>query len=313
MNALAHIPSKATAYLTQRRSSAVTARASPSLPRRSALLSPLASSFSTSSQGTTRAAAAGGGSSSSRLLSSPASRATASLRRKAAALHRRSNKSRKNSSFAPRAAGGGDDRSDAPLERALAAAPYLFPLLDGLRYGRFLFRYEERQKGARSKKEVKRELKPPSKRKTHCFPTFSGSKSKKKTANIRQYPITQAIVSPLAPLAQIYYTVPFASLVLFFAIYLGLVQQTDRWSRFVRFNAMQAILLDILLIVPGVIESVFKAPTNGAGLQIYMSLYNTVWLFCLASFVAGVFGTLILGKTVRLPLVGEAADQQVRF
>ena len=54
-------------------------------------------------------------------------------------LHRRSNNSRRSKSFAPRAAGG-DDRSDAPLERALAAAPYLFPLLDGLRYGRFLFR-----------------------------------------------------------------------------------------------------------------------------------------------------------------------------
>ena len=168
-----------------------------------------------------------------------------------------------------RASGGdGDDRSDAPLERALAAAPYLFPLLDGLRYGRFLF---------------------------------------------QQYPITRVIVSPLAPLAQIYYTVPFASLILFFAIYLGLVQQTDRWSKFVRFNAMQAILLDILLILPGVIESVFKAPAYGAGLQVYISLYNTVWIFTLATFVAGVFGALVLGKTTRLPLVAEAADQQVRY
>lgn len=121
------------------------------------------------------------------------------------------------------------------------------------------------------------------------------------------------MVSPLAPLAQIYYTVPFASLILFFAIYLGLVQQTDRWSRFVRFNAMQAILLDILLILPGVIESIFKAPAYGAGLQVYISLYNTVWIFCLATFVAGAFGALVLGKTVRLPLVAEAADQQVRF
>ena len=200
-----------------------------------------------------------------RLLSSPASRATAPLRNASAALLplRRIRKT----SSAPRASSD-DDRSDAPLERALAAAPYLFPLLDGLRYGRFLF---------------------------------------------RQYPITQAIVSPLAPLAQLYYTVPFASLVLFFAIYLGLVQQTDRWSRFVRFNAMQAILLDILLILPGVIESVFKAPGGGAGLQIYISMYNTVWLFCLATFVAGVFGALVLGKTVRLPLVAEAADQQVRY
>lgn len=150
----------------------------------------------------------------------------------------------------------------------LAAAPYIFPLLDGLRYGRYLF---------------------------------------------QSYPITRAMVAPLAPIAQIYYSVPFASLVLFFAIYLGLVQQTDRWSRFVRFNAMQAVLLDILLIFPGIVESAFKPPAYGAGLQIYISLYNTVWIFCFASFVVGVFGALVLGKTVRLPIVAEAADQQVRF
>lgn len=270
--AAAHAPSAA-AHLKQR--SQKRGSSSNASLHRSATTTPTAAiSLSTTTRAVPAAACASASASSAprRLLSSPASRATAALRNNAssAALLLPLRRSRKTSSrsLAPRASSGDDDRSDAPLERALAAAPYLFPLLDGLRYGRFLF---------------------------------------------RQYPITQAIVSPLAPLAQLYYTVPFASLVLFFAIYLGLVQQTDRWSRFVRFNAMQAILLDILLILPGVIESVFKAPGGGPGLQIYISMYNTVWLFCLATFVAGVFGALVLGKTVRLPLVAEAADQQVRY
>ena len=267
--AAAHAPRTA-AHLKQssQRRSGSSSNASLHRSTPAAMISASLSSLPSTSSSSRRAAASASASSSSRrlILSSPASRATAPLRNAAAvALPSRRRSQRNSSSLAPRA--NGDDSSDAPLERVLAAAPYIFPLLDGLRYGRFLF---------------------------------------------RQYPITQLMVSPLAPLAQIYYTVPFASLILFFAIYLGLVQQTDRWSRFVRFNAMQAILIDILLILPGVLESVFKAPSGGAGLQVYISLYNTVWLFCLATFLAGVFGALVLGKTVRLPLVAEAADQQVR-
>ena len=87
-------------------------------------------------------AATAASSSSSRVLSSPASRATAPFRNAAAAALSRGAETQEigSSLVAPRAGGDGDDRSDAPLERALAAAPYLFPLLDGLRYGRFLFR-----------------------------------------------------------------------------------------------------------------------------------------------------------------------------
>ena len=54
-------------------------------------------------------------------------------------------------------------------------------------------------------------------------------------------------MAPLGPLATLYNTVPFASLIVFLAVYNGMVANTN-FSRFVRFNAMQAVMLDILLM-----------------------------------------------------------------
>lgn len=162
------------------------------------------------------------------------------------------------------ARGGGADPT--PVERAISAAPYLLPLLDGIRYGRFLF---------------------------------------------LQFPIFSKLLSPLQPLISVYYSVPFASILVFFAVYLGVINNYE-FPRYVRFNAMQAVLLDIILILPGLFETLFRGgPMVGAGLQIYITVYNTIFLFLLACVVYGV-GSCLAGTSSKLPIVGDAADQQVR-
>lgn len=47
------------------------------------------------------------------------------------------------------------------------------------------------------------------------------------------------LLSPLGNIRRLYSTVPFLSLVVFFAIYIGIINQRETWSRYVRFNAMQ--------------------------------------------------------------------------
>lgn len=75
---------------------------------------------------------------------------------------------------------------------------------------------------------------------------------------------------------------------------------------------MQAVVLDILLVIPGLLESLLgRAPMSGFALQIYINAYNTIWLFVLGSFLFAV-GTIALGQTPRLPLVADAADAQIR-
>lgn len=152
------------------------------------------------------------------------------------------------------------------LNRVVSSVPYLLPLFDSLRYGRFL---------------------------------------------MLQIPLISQVLAPLNPLIQLYFTVPFASLATFFAIYLLIVNNFE-WDRSVRFNAMQAVLLDIVLIFPGLLESVLKIrPTGGIGLQVYIQAYNAIFLFVLVA-VAYAIGSNIIGSTARIPLVADAADAQTR-
>jgi uncharacterized membrane protein len=121
-----------------------------------------------------------------------------------------------------------------------------------------------------------------------------------------------SLLSPLGNIRRLYSTVPFLSLAVFFAIYIGIINQRETWSRYVRFNAMQAILLDIVLILPGVFEQVLRPPTSGFGLTLYINAYNTIFFSVLACWLYG-SGSCLLGRTARLPLVADAADQQVPY
>jgi hypothetical protein len=126
-----------------------------------------------------------------------------------------------------------------------------------------------------------------------------------------QYPFIARALSPLGPLNQIYNGIPFAPLIIFFAVYSGIVNNQNL-SRFVRYNAAQAVVLDILLILPQVIlNTLFKQPEDGIPLQMYMSTYNTVFLFVAVCSAYGI-ASCAVGQSPRLPLVADAADSQVR-
>lgn len=152
-------------------------------------------------------------------------------------------------------------------EKAIASLCYMLPLLDGLKYSKFL---------------------------------------------LTAYPQFALLLLPIAPAAQFYYSLGFFNIILFFGMYLG-VAQNRQLSKFMRYNAMQAIVLDILLILPDVLLSLFNGingpPTSGAGLELKILLNNTVFLFVYLSVAYGSISALT-GKSAKLPLVGEAADMQ---
>ncbi|RZR75159.1 hypothetical protein BHM03_00050771, partial [Ensete ventricosum] len=84
-----------------------------------------------------------------------------------------------------------------------------------------------------------------------------------------------------------------------------------RYGRFVltQFPAFQAIVLDVLLIFPDLLERSFN-PTEGIGLDLLQSLDSTVFLFLLLSLIYG-SSACLLGQVPRLPIVAEAAERQV--
>ena len=122
-----------------------------------------------------------------------------------------------------------------------------------------------------------------------------------------QFPVLQLLLIPLAPLMQIY-SLPFASLIIFFALYLGVVRN-ENISHFIRFNAMQAILLDIVLMLCGLVLPIFS---NGVQVVfIAETLYNMVFLGAFAAFVYAVVQSL-LGRYSEIPPLSDAVYMQVR-
>ena len=125
-----------------------------------------------------------------------------------------------------------------------------------------------------------------------------------------QFPQAIVLLTPLQPIASMYFRIPFAGLISFFAIYMGMAENRSL-SRFVRFNAMQAIILDICLVLPGMIEYVLSpGRLAGAGFELYKMCYNSVWLFVLFAFALAAIGCLS-GQTCKLPFIGDAADMRL--
>ena len=123
-----------------------------------------------------------------------------------------------------------------------------------------------------------------------------------------QFPVLGLFFVPLAPLVQLYSTVPFAGMIIFFALYLGVVRN-ENINHFIRFNAMQAILLDIVLILCGLILPILA---RGVQVQfIVQTLFNMVFLGVVAAFVYAVAQSL-LGRYAEIPPLSDAVYMQVR-
>ncbi|KAG0467599.1 hypothetical protein HPP92_019179 [Vanilla planifolia] len=126
-----------------------------------------------------------------------------------------------------------------------------------------------------------------------------------------QFPPFQLFLLPFSPAIRLFRASPLIPLLLFLTLYFAVVRNPSSFSRYVRFNTMQAIVLDVLLIFPDLIEHSF-APQDGIGLNIVMSIDSTVFLFLLISLVYG-STTCLMGQVPRLPIVAEAADRQMRY
>jgi len=140
----------------------------------------------------------------------------------------------------------------------------------------------------------------------YFYPFFDGIQYGKYV--ITQFTPFQLLIQPLVPAIRVFKSFPLNGILVFFTLYFVIVRNPN-FSRYVRFNTMQAIVLDILLIFPDLLERTFN-PTDGLGLDLMMSLDSTVFLFLLVSLIYG-SSSCALGQVPRLPVVAEAAERQV--
>jgi uncharacterized membrane protein len=122
-----------------------------------------------------------------------------------------------------------------------------------------------------------------------------------------QFPQLIYLYLPLQPIVLIYQSIPFAGLIVFFVLLLAVVRNM-KISRFIRFNTMQAILLDILLILFGLVLSIL---VNGLGANniLVETLYNVIFLGIWAGCIYAMVQSL-RGQYADIPTISEAANSQ---
>ena len=121
------------------------------------------------------------------------------------------------------------------------------------------------------------------------------------------FPALQWLGLPALPVALLEQVVPFGGLVLFLVLYLAVVRN-DRVPYLIRFNVLQAILIDIVLVLLALAFDTLLRPLGG-GFAV-RTLENTVFLGSLLLVVFAIIQSL-RGKEADIPTVSEAVRMQL--
>ncbi|MBD2139666.1 hypothetical protein H6F32_19385 [Anabaena sp. FACHB-1237] len=125
---------------------------------------------------------------------------------------------------------------------------------------------------------------------------------------INDFPLLGIIFMPLLPLWKIYYGVRYAGLIIFLALWM-LVVRNEQLSHFIRFNTMQAIILDIAIFLCDILISIVKlVPGSDFAIE---TLYTTVFLGIVGAVGYCVF-QCVRGKYAEIPAISDAVYMQVR-
>ena len=122
-----------------------------------------------------------------------------------------------------------------------------------------------------------------------------------------KYPFTQIIQIPAIPIIILQRSIPFGNLLLFLAIFIGIVRNT-KISYFLRFNALQALLINIgIIIISFIVEIIFSPFEN---LLIIRTLSSTL-LISLFSIITYCVWSCTQGDEPNLPVISEATKMQL--
>ena len=122
-----------------------------------------------------------------------------------------------------------------------------------------------------------------------------------------KYPFITIIQIPAIPIILVERSLPFGSLLLFLAIFIGLVRNS-KVSYFLRFNALQSLLINIIIIIVSFIfEIVFSPFLNSL---IIRTLSSTL-LITLFSVIAYCVWSCTQGNEANLPGISQATKMQL--
>lgn len=124
---------------------------------------------------------------------------------------------------------------------------------------------------------------------------------------LMKFPALAIIYVPLRPLIAIQ-SFPFAGLIIFFVLYSAVVRNSNI-KHFIRFNTLQAILIDIAIVLFTIVIQILGA--GGGGILIE-TLSNVIFLGTLTACFYSMFQA-IMGKYPELPTISQAAYGQLPY
>lgn len=126
--------------------------------------------------------------------------------------------------------------------------------------------------------------------------------------NFAQLPLLRSLYIPFIPLIQLYYGIPFASLIIFFVLYL-LVVRNEKIQHFIRFHTLQALLLSIFAYLCQAVLELIGIVQRGASIPepLFQSVMFT--LIFLAVVGASIYSIVqaVRGLYTEIPLISQAA------
>ena len=122
-----------------------------------------------------------------------------------------------------------------------------------------------------------------------------------------KYPIIQIIQIPAIPIILIERSIPFGSLLLFLAIFIGIVRN-NKVSYFLRFNALQSLLINIGIII---VSFIFEIIFNPFGDSLIIRTLSSTLLISLFSVIVYCVWSCTQGNEPNLPGVSQASRMQL--
>ena len=122
-----------------------------------------------------------------------------------------------------------------------------------------------------------------------------------------KYPFIQIIQLPAIPIIIIEKSIPFGNLLLFLAIFIGIVRN-NKVSYFLRFNALQSLLINISIIIISFIVDIFFSPF---GNSLIIKTFSTTLLISIFWMLIYCAWSCTQGDQPNLPVISEATKMQL--
>ena len=122
-----------------------------------------------------------------------------------------------------------------------------------------------------------------------------------------KYPFIQIIQIPAIPIILIERSIPFGNLLLFLSIFFGLVRNS-KVSYFLRFNALQSLLINIGIIIVSFIFEIIFSPFSTS---LIIRTFSSSLLIGIFSMIVYAVWSCTQGNEPNLPGISQATKMQL--